>query len=1000
MKKHYLSALYIIVLLIFHARNSSLFAQTPFNDLRRLTDSDWLAMSTEERLDALNTSNNRAPNKTFFGDFNPYQDMYSGWGYDYYEMNDRYENYTFRGFENYNIIEDRRQKWYYNDFGDRLTKMTNNGVIWRERFYDNGRSDADNPSGFINSQIRGYDGIWVARESTDDWAISAVGAGALRTKLTPLTFSIPNMTGMTVDFQSKNMKARFVNSLASAEPTIGITAENVVMLRGGQIRRRFGALTVGATYANSYAVQQTREGGTDLRGHVSDFAPTPIIYAVRVLDDSPQDSNGPIVQNVNISINGRPRPDVIPTVILDDLRRELVTAVDSKAEQYYLEPNTPGDKPLDFDYITVKERMPKYLDYIYFNEYMHGHNTGHIVDSADIGKMKEYYQAAAPDGSIQVDGNQYVVYLFDLKSVDERLEEVAVELTVANDYRIQVSQIYTKKKAGGHDTKGDSFNHYNAEYWQTRAQAEGNIKDGSNLRVITIDFGYEVANIIYGLDAQFDYYGFKVNAEYVTNVHYWMFADGKPGTGMPAYGGDINERAAHRSSLTGHSYYVTVQKDWDMFGFSGEFFKMGKFYRPYMMYWYPTELVYASAPAMQNRNETTRISLIEDNDDNDAYPDIMHLSRIMAVNMQSMTDPDGTFPGNDLDHDGIPDNDKNMNNVPDYDEPFLMFDVDPDEYVFGDDFNNNNIPDFREDDMKVDTPYDLDRQGHHFCLRFQPQKNLNLYAGTMRTGGVGADNRTDNDYLKVNFQYNTFDIGTLFAEYRFERIKDNIQDKFVIVPTYFQRREGAGWMYSSYVPELYFDEVEYVNSKVNKVFIDTRLRPLPSFSIENHVKYIRNHQLGGMAYNEIFQPSDILSTLAFVNKIAYTKKLGNWTFSPGLKFRMYKKGRSGSVNPLDHYLTRIPVVYLKYRFTSATNITFGMQGMRGFELAFKDYIQKRNDFKQINYTLQIANKSTYMGFEVWGGFGIKVEDRKYDEAYRKFEEQKTSTFFVRLWLGY
>ena len=29
-----------------------------------------------------------------------------------------------------------------------------------------------------------------------------------------------------------------------------------------------------------------------------------------------------------------------------------------------------------------------------------------------------------------------------------------------------------------------------------------------------------------------------------------------------------------------------------------------------------------------------------------------------------------------------------------------MFDVDPDEFVFGNDFNNNTIPDFREDDMK------------------------------------------------------------------------------------------------------------------------------------------------------------------------------------------------------------------------------------------------------------------------------------------------------------
>jgi hypothetical protein len=41
-----------------------------------------------------------------------------------------------------------------------------------------------------------------------------------------------------------------------------------------------------------------------------------------------------------------------------------------------------------------------------------------------------------------------------------------------------------------------------------------------------------------------------------------------------------------------------------------------------------------------------------------------------------------------------------------------------------------------------------------------------------------------------------------------------------------------------------------------------------------------------------------------------------------------------------------------------------------------------------------------MGFQVWGGFGFQLEEIKYDEVFRKFEEQKSSSFFVRMWLGY
>lgn len=1005
MKQLIIFVVYLPLFLGITSWSTRLYAQTNIYELRKLTDEDWLEMTTEQRLDALNTSNNRAANKTFFGDFNPYEDLYQQWGYDFYEMNDRYENYAFRGFENYNIIEDRRQRWYYNDFGDRLTKMTRNGTIWSETYYDDGRSEFSVPSGFINSQLttdaRGtnpnIDGIWVARESTDDWAISAVGAGSLRAKLTPLTVSIPNMNGMTVDFQSKNYKARFLNTLRVNE---GSTSGNILTLRGGQIKRSLGALTIGATYANMYAIQNSREGGNDLRGHVTDYAPTSLIYLIRVVDDSPQDGDGPTVQNVRINVNDKPRPDIIPTVLLDDLRRELVSAVDSKGEYKYLNPSVYGQIGAPFDKVSVEERMPKYLDYIYFSEYLRGSNTKHISETIDIEQMKSFYTHVSPNEKIQVNGNQYVVYMFDITSIKETVHRVEIELTVSNDYRVQTSQIYTKKKSGGHDVDGDNFTHYYAMYWQTRAQADGNIKDGSNMRRISIDFGFEVANIIWGFDAQFNYRGLKINAEFVTNTHYWMFADGVPGTGLPSSRpSDITERSGHRTSQSDNSYYVTIQKDWTKFGFAGELFKMNKFYRPHMHHWVSSEVLGGNT-RYNSRNDIVMVSMNEDNDDDDAYPDLPYESRIMAISMASLVDPDGTFPGNDLDHDGLPDNDKNYNNNPDYNEPFLMFDVDPDNFVFGDDFNNNNIPDFREDDLKYDTPYDLDRQGHHFYIRYSPQKSINFIIGSMRTGGVGLDTKNDIDYFKYNVNYNVFSIGNIFAEYRYERIKDNIQDKFVIVPTELIPSDLIGNRTSGYHPELYYDEVEFRNSKVNKLFVDSRIRPIPAITIENHMKYIRNRQIEGIMYDNTFQPADVLSTLAMVNKIAYTKRLGNWTFSPGIKLRLYKKGRSQSVNPLDHYMMSIPLVYLKYNLTTETGVTFGMQGMNGLELTYKDYIQSRNDFKQVNYILQIENKSNYMGFEVWGGFGFKLEQIKYDEANRKFEEYKTSSFFTRLWLGY
>jgi len=340
--------------------------------------------------------------------------------------------------------------------------------------------------------------------------------------------------------------------------------------------------------------------------------------------------------------------------------------------------------------------------------------------------------------------------------------------------------------------------------------------------------------------------------------------------------------------------------------------------------------------------------------------------------------------------------------VPDYREPFLMFDVDPDEFVFGDNFNNNNIPDFREDDLKDDLPYDLDRQGHHFQVRFSPIKTVDLKLGSFRTRGIGIANRTDDDYFKAVLNYDVFTIGSVYSEYRYERIQDNIADTYNIWDT------TAVWNLSHYMVyeenlysyEAYYDEREYRNSKVHKFFLESKIRAIPYITVENHIKYEKNHQVEGTMYDNTYQPEDQLNTMAMVNKLAYTKQLGKWTFSPGIKLRLYKKSRSESLNPLEHYMYRIPLVMLRYTLSPNSKVTFGIQGFPKFEMQVRNYIQGQNDYKQMNYMLQFENRTNYFGYDTWGAFGFQLEQIKFDEAYRQFENYKTSSLFVRVFAGY
>jgi len=989
--------------------SNTLYPQNVY-ELRKLTDDDWIGMSTEERLTALGISNSHARNQTFLGDFGRSYDLYPQWGYDYYEMEDRYENYAFRGFENYHIINDRRNRWYYNQFGDRLTKMRRDANIWSETFYDDGTSEAERPGNWINS-LQYVDGVWVARESTDDWAVSIVGADALRTKLTPLTLSIPNLQGIKIDFQSANYEASIVNSIHGGQYAdvfyqgIGGAPKQTatLMLRGGQLRRKFGALTLGATYVNMYSVQSSRDGGSSMKGVVGDFCPTPLRYLLRVVDDSPQDGGGPIIHDVKLKVNGVYRPDIVPQIILDDLRRERISAVTSKAQKFYLElPALTCGESEEYEPLNVIERIPKFLDYLYMNDYVNGWNTDDVSKHFDVDKAKEYYKVIDPGSKpYQVNNNEYAVYIFDISSFTDIVKSVQAEVTVENDYRIQAAKLFSPYPEGRQDRAGGSYNSsFNSTYWETMAQADGNIKDGSNLRTVTIDFGYEVANLIYGFDAHFNYLGFKIDGEFVMNSHHYMFADGYAGTGLPEFtASDITPREGKRYTRTDNAYYVVVQKDWERFGFVGEYFKMGKFYRPYMDFFNQADV---AASMSKTRNNTLRMTTIEDNDDDDQYPDGMAYHQGMGNYYLSLRDPDGVFPGNDLDRDSIPDSDKNYNSIGDYNEPFLMLDVDPDEYVFGDDFNNNTVPDFREDDIKYDTPYDLDRRGHHLYLRYTPQRNIDIILGTLQQRGVALDTRTDDDYLKLKLNYDVGSVGNIYAEYRYERIQDNIQDSYIVVPPRPKTMIGEGsWgSVSRYFSDLYFDEIEYRNSKVNKLFLESRIRAIPSVILESHIRYERNYRIEGTMYDNVYQPEDIINTFAMSNKLVYTRQWGNFSFSPGIKFRLYKKGYRESLNPRIHYMMRIPLLFLKYRISSKTNVTLGFQGFEGFEFTYRDIIQSQNDFRQKNILLQFDNRTSYFGFDIWGGFGFMVEDFKFDEDYRGFENYKTSSFFVKISLGF
>ena len=278
---------------------------------------------------------------------------------------------------------------------------------------------------------------------------------------------------------------------------------------------------------------------------------------------------------------------------------------------------------------------------------------------------------------------------------------------------------------------------------------------------------------------------------------------------------------------------------------------------------------------------------------------------------------------------------------------------------------------------------------------------MNFIKGSLRTGGVGSDNRTWDDYFKFMINYDVFDIGKIHAEYRYEEIQDNIRDPFIKVSIFEKsRRADGGGTFSMYDRALFFDELEYRNSIVNRFYLDSRIRAVPSIILENLMKFETNKQVAGYTYDKVYQPFDKINTFAMINKIVYTKSFGNLIFSPGINLRFYKKARSESVQPLDHYLMSIPLVMFEYIVSPRSTIRLGLQGIPGFEFSYKDYVQNENDYKRKSYTLEFSNRSIYFGYNVWASVGARFDNLRYDEEYRDFENYKTSSTFVNIQLGW
>ena len=918
-------------------------------------------------------------------------------------------------------------------------------------------SNAHGESGASFSNLFNY--VIVGSDGTDAWKSRIIYANELRTRLTPLTFKMSNMNGLRIDVGTEldglsvmfsRLHAPIFTSGEGGDQTIKAKA----MLFGAHYERKIGFMNFGTTFVNAHQYEPLmQESALSYKGVPGAIQGTASLLAIRISDDSPTDGRGgPVLHSVRVIVNGEERVDLDPFIVRQskrgDERQSYVAGLLRSGERRPLPPlandyqtlNRGGSyntydayinyASFDADVYYRGYDFPYWIDHLFYRDYVtqgadHVINAGHDELETDIVVNEEFaHELVEASGDFAYtsmadlpqafDGDEYGILYVDLEPVGESIQSVEVHLAMANDYRVELSEM---DMAGSANTGVRS--HYRDKYrygtyFRTIDRADGNPQDG-NVKIVKVKSGVPTGLNLYSVNANGVYEGFKINAEYSRSRSFFQFASGeaRPRVGLESLSINALRREdlkGQRSSLSDDAFFLTVERDFERFSFGSEVFSVGPLYTTELRTFIGRdELDVSGNPVAYNNTLIHR--LVEDNDDDDRYPDSWY-SRGPS-SQQGQSDVDGIFPGLDEDNDGIPDTNKDFDALPDHLEPFLMYAADPQIYDYGLDLNHNDFIDARENDTDADLPYDRDLSGIHLYGSFLLHPGLNLSLGSMRGSRVAGDEPNDYTYARVSLRRDDPTLGRFFSEASVERIEDGVPDS---LSTYSDRvltlaeqfdLDFAGLQrniqIAPFLEEIRVDPLLFRNSTWYRLFGDARWQSIAGLNMRNKVKFELNDQHGGRLFDGTSQQSDSRKRWTMVHKIDYTWDLtSRWSLFTGYKFRYRKEWQESLVSASVHERHSIPLAKLEYRLTKRTRFQLGLQGIGSLApYTVTDLVNPEIDFEQTDMVLMATNDSQYFGYLVTTTFGLNNRKKEFSDAsVGAFGDEDFVSAFIRVFIGF
>ena len=556
------------------------------------------------------------------------------------------------------------------------------------------------------------------------------------------------------------------------------------------------------------------------------------------------------------------------------------------------------------------------------------------------------------NGYLAADGTEQIVinYNFADRSYAgpdvSDIERATIELVIANDYLVEVSS----------DRQG---------VFLLIAQASGNVKDNSNQRVVSFDYGIPTANQIAGFTFEVDdLSGFRSYLEVNVNHQFRQY----PNPNLVRHSISNSKASAWLFNLS--------RTDFPYFTFF-ELFSVDPNYATHIY------TVDRNNGMVDFDNRFLRYEFVDDNDDQDRLPDWRR--RGWESGDREI------FPGWDENNDFISDfnqndNEDSPNLIPDYEEPFLRFYTDRPEFLYGIDMNHNGTVDRFENDELADLPYPRDLRGFNLNGGFHVGSNTRVTIGRLRTDKFTSDQHNNADYITL--VSNLIDRNKvsvrLFQDLR--KVEDTIPNDL------FQWIQAAN---TRGAVRLVSDLVPAPDTWINTSWMGFEITGKPGLLLESKLKWQYYNQLGDDVKLSFQGLRKMSKFFGIVNKVEYKINFKKIIFIKRWKSEYLDVEPVSKEMPIRREFDQFFSVLTRFPVLRRSFIECGVEYERFNQLRVPTPGGLSDDFRGLVSTIQLSNVSEYQGYRLTTITGFEVARRNFE-----FNDIETRTRgFVAVYAG-